>query len=62
MHRHIVDRPTEAKDSTRLGQFLKIEAMDKPHPAPRELHRQPQLRAQTARLSAFTKIERGYRA
>lgn len=62
MHRHIIDRPTEAKDSTRLGQFLKIEAMDKPHPAPRELHRQPQLRSETSRLAAFTKIERGYRA
>ncbi len=62
MHRHIIDRPTEAKDSIRLSQFLKIETQEKPHPAMRDLHRQTHDRSTSARLKAFTKIERGYLA
>lgn len=62
MSRHIADKDHSAPGSSRVRNYARIEHDEGPSPATKILQTRPETRLESARLQAYLKIERGYRA
>ena len=58
MSRHVADQGHAPRTAERLKQYTRIERADHPDKATQDLQRRPEARDTSAKVKAFTKIDR----
>ncbi|WP_095588703.1 hypothetical protein [Actibacterium ureilyticum] len=58
MTKHIIDRTRDRKASTKVEQYVRIEAEDLPHPQTKTLQQRPHHAETQTRMKRFLDIER----